>query len=349
MADESESVTPVGRELADTVLGAFTRHRLVGIGESHDLQDHHDALQMLLTDPRLPEVVDDIVVEFGNARYQDTMDRFIAGQPVADADLRTVWRNTTQSPHETWDAPVYEQFYRTVRAVNRALPAGRQIRVLLGDPPIDWPAVTDGSRIAARRDAHAASVVEQQVLAKGHRALLCYGAAHLVHPPLGPRLRMPPSLASIIERQTGDRTYTIKDLVPSAGDDGGLAAQLSQYPRGAVIPAAGTWLGSADAGLFFHVIFFGPDGAKVNPFRGVPLGSLLDAGLYLGQPEDLTASRPNPAIYLDPAYWQELQRRNALLGNRVNLESYRREQPAQYPLPEVPPSLEGGKANPART
>jgi len=48
------------------------------------------------------------------------------------------------------------------------------------------------------------------------------------------------------------------------------------------------------------------------------------------------------AIYLDPAYWEELQRRNALLGNRVNLDSYRRDQPAQYPLPELPPSLEGG-------
>jgi uncharacterized iron-regulated protein len=116
MADERESVTPAGRELAGTVLEAFTRHRLVGIGESHDLQDHHDAVQMLLTDPRLPEMVDDIVVEFGNARYQDTMDRFITGQPVADAELRTVWRNTTQSPHQTWDAPVYEQFYRTVTA-----------------------------------------------------------------------------------------------------------------------------------------------------------------------------------------------------------------------------------------
>jgi hypothetical protein len=329
MAGERESVTPAGRELAGTVLEAFTTHRLVGIGESHGLQDHHDALQMLLTDPRLPEVVDDIVVEFGNARYQDTIDRFIAGQPVADADLRPVWRNTTQSPHATWDAPVYEQFYRTVRAVNRARPAGRRIRVLLGDPPIDWPAVTDGSRISAKRDAHAASVVQQQVLAKGHRALLCYGAAHLVHPP--PGLRMPPLLASIIQRQTGERTYTIKDLVPPAGDAGGLPGQLSHYPRGAVIPTAGTWLGSVDAGLFFRVTAFGPDGAKFSPFRGVPLGSLLDAGLYLGPPEDLTASRPNPAIYLDPAYWQELQRRNALLGNRVNLDSYRRDQPAQYP------------------
>ena len=54
MADELESVTPAGRELAGTVLEAFTRHRLVGIGESHGLQNHHDALQMLFTDPRLP-------------------------------------------------------------------------------------------------------------------------------------------------------------------------------------------------------------------------------------------------------------------------------------------------------
>ena len=350
MANERESVAAASRELAGTVLDAFTRHRLVGIGESHGLQDHHDALQLLLADPRLPEVADDIVVEFGNARYQDTMDRFIAGQPVADADLRAVWRNTTQSPRQTWDAPVYEQFYRTVRAVNRARPAGRQIRVLLGDPPIDWAAITDGSGIGAvlaQRNAHAASVVEQQVLAKGRRALLCYGAAHLVHPGLS--LRMPPSLASIIEQRTGERMYTIGDLVPSAADPGGLAGQLSRYPRGAVIPAAGTWLGSVDAGLLFHVIAFGPNRAPVNPFRGVPLGSLLDAGLYLGQPGDLTASRPNPAIYLDPAYWKELQRRNTLLGGRaVNLDSYRREQPAQYPLPQLSPPLESGTANPAR-
>ena len=350
MADERESVAPVGCELAGTVLDAFAGHRLVGIGESHGLQNHYDALQLLLTDPRLPEVVDDIVVEFGNARYRDTMDQFIAGRPVADADLRAVWRNTTQSPRQTWDAPVYEQFYRTVRAVNWARPPGRQIRVLLGDPPIDWAAVTDGSGIGAflaRRDAHPASVVEQQVLAKGHRALLCYGAAHLVHP--GPGLRVPPSLASIIEQRTGERMYTITDLVPPAAHPGGLAGQLSRYRPGAVIPAGGTWLGSVDAGLLFHVIAFGPNRAPVNPFRGVLLGSLLDAGLYLGQPGDLTASRPNPAIYLDPAYWEELQRRNALPGGRaVNLDGYRREQPAQYPLPQLPPSLESGPAIPAR-
>jgi hypothetical protein len=52
VAHELESVTPAVRELAGTVPEAFTRHRLVGMGESHGLQNHHDALQMLLTDPQ---------------------------------------------------------------------------------------------------------------------------------------------------------------------------------------------------------------------------------------------------------------------------------------------------------
>jgi hypothetical protein len=51
-------------------------------------------------------------------------------------------------------------------------------------------------------------VVEQEVLAKGRRALLCYGALHLLHTdPTN-------SIVSLIEKQTGVRTYTIVDLVP---------------------------------------------------------------------------------------------------------------------------------------
>jgi hypothetical protein len=181
-------------------------------------------------------------VEFGNARYQDTIDRFVTGQLVNDADLRPVWRNTTQSPLETWDEPVYERFYRTVRAVNWTLPRSRQIRVLLGDPPIDWSRITtfDQQRaFGAQRDAHAASVVRTQVLAKNRRALICYGWDHLLHGG---------SLAGLLLKQAGQRIYTIADLVPPAGDPGGLATRLARYPRNSVIPTAGTWLGSVDRG-----------------------------------------------------------------------------------------------------
>ena len=145
IANELESVTPAGRELAGTVLDAFTRHRLVGIGESHGLQNHHDALQMLLTDPRLPAALDDIVVEFGNARYQDMVDRFIAGGPVADADLRMVWRNTMQSPRQTWNAPVYEQLARNPGSQRDICPAAGSRQRPSAERPAD-----PGDRPAAR-------------------------------------------------------------------------------------------------------------------------------------------------------------------------------------------------------
>ncbi len=96
-----------GRRLADAVLAAFEQHRIVAIGEVAGHQEHHDALHTLLADPRLPEAADDIVVEFGNALYQTTMDQFTSGHAVQNPDLRLVWRNTTQSPANNWDSPAY--------------------------------------------------------------------------------------------------------------------------------------------------------------------------------------------------------------------------------------------------
>jgi hypothetical protein len=306
--------------LADAVLKALTTHRLVALGAADSLQNHYDLLELLLTDPRLPATAD-IIVEWGNSLYQDTIDKFTAGQPVADADLRPVWRSTTQSPLETCDAPVYEQFYRLVRAVNSTRPASQRIRVLAGDSPIDWAKITKPGQLRdiPPRDSFVASLVRKQVLAPGRRALLCYGMTGLFHGT---------GMTEAIEQGTGQRIYVIADLVPLAGDPGGLARRLSRYPRNTVIPAAGTWLGSFNAGLFVSE----SSTAGKNPFCGVRLGTLIDAGLYPGQPAELTATWPDPDIYYYPPYCAELHRRNALTGNRVDLAQLRQEHPARYPL-----------------
>jgi len=304
-----------GRPFADAVLAAFERHRIVAVGETHGQQEHGDAQQMLLADPRLPRVVDDIVVEFGNALYQPAMDRFVAGGAVDNPELRLVWRNTVGSPAATGDDPVREQFYRTVRAVNWALPPDQRIRVLLGDPPIDWSRTTTQDQVdavLAQRDAHLASVVERDVLARGRRALIFYGSGHVTHSP-APGQNEGHGIP-LIEERTGERVHVIV---------AGSHPRLASCPRRTVLPCAGTWLESVDAGQFM----------SAPPLCGVPLGKLTDAVLYLGQPEDLTQSRWNPAIFLDPVYWAELQRRDAITGNGVDLEPYRREEPAAWPAP----------------
>jgi len=115
--------------------------------------------------------------------------------------------------------------------------------VLAGDSPIDWAKVTSaaGLRAPPSRDAFVTSLVHEQVLARGRRALLCYGLTGLFHGT---------GMTGAFEQHVGQRIYVIADLVPLAGDPGGLAAKLSRYPRNTVIPTAGTWLGSLKAGLY---------------------------------------------------------------------------------------------------
>src|SRR5262245_16843665 len=60
-----------------TILDAFDRFPLVALGEHHQLQEFHDVLSALVFHPEFPDKVNDVVVEFGNARYQDVADRFV--------------------------------------------------------------------------------------------------------------------------------------------------------------------------------------------------------------------------------------------------------------------------------
>ncbi len=342
-ASAAERGQPARLDLAGAVFGAFQRHRLVAIGEYHGLQEHHDALVTLLTDPRIPGLADDVVIEFGNSLHQDVADRFLlALEPVPNTELRRVWRDNTNSPLATWDEPAYEDFFRALRAVNWRLPAGRRLRLLLGDPPIDWTTITTPGQVTAlrnERDAFAASLVEREVLSKGRRALICYGAGHVLHHVPG---RPPPGgVVSLIEAQTGQRVFSLITLTPLAGDPGGTFGCLARYPRGIVIPADGTWLGSVNSGdILSPVLAPGPSGQPANINCAIPLAAVIDGGLYLGQASDLTMSRPDPAIYLDQSYWAELQRRNTLQGGVADLNALRQEQPVRFEPEAVPPPLQ---------
>jgi hypothetical protein len=65
------------------LLDLFATHPLVACGELHGCQDESEFITALLHHPAFPRTVQVIVVEFGNARHQAVVDRFIAGEPVA--------------------------------------------------------------------------------------------------------------------------------------------------------------------------------------------------------------------------------------------------------------------------
>jgi len=246
--------------------------------------------------------LNDIVLEFGNARYQDVIDRFVRGEEVPYDSLRQVWQNTTQVEFE-WDLPVYEELFRAVRSVNASLPRGRQIRVLLGDPPIDWDKVHSFQDLQAgmgNRDAHAVEVIQREVLSKGRRALVIYGTQHLIrkNTVIGATDEWARGLVAQLERPGLTKLFTISPETRT--DLKALQPDVASWPKPSLAILRGTQLGAAN---------FAP-GPRQRP---VLMEDQLDALLYLGPPSEMTSAQLSPALCSDRGYIEMRLSRLALV------------------------------------
>jgi hypothetical protein len=299
------------------VLDAMKRFPLVAIGENHQLQEWHDFITALLFHPKLIGKIDDIVVEFGNALYQDVADRFVLENlPVSNAELQRIWRFTIGGG-VLWDAPVYAQFFRTVRAVNWMQPRSRRLRVLLGDPPFDYRKVQSTAdkhyvlATADKRDEHYARLVEKELLEKGRRALLVAGSGHLLR---GIRVRGHVNAATLLEKSHPGKLFVIVPIHESqkvTGEDRRPECRqaIANWPRPSLAALAGTWLADTDN--------FVSRAASPAEAR---LGAQADAVLFLGPDELLTASSPDPSLYQAGEYSDELKRLSKILGPGAHLD-----------------------------
>jgi len=232
---------PTPRPALQYLVDAFDRYPIIALSEVHGSPETMDFINALIRRPGFAGTVSDIVVEFGNGRYQSLMDRYIAGGDVREDDLKAAWENTTQVSG-VWSSPIYRDFFARVRAFNRTLPAPRRIRVLLGDPPVDWTRVTGPADDDMNdwRDAHFAWVVEQEVLRKGRKALLFIGGAHIAR-----RVMLPNSLIHLLDARFPGKTLVVQAL---AGDGAtpAIASRIRAWPIPSAAEVSGTWLGAAD-------------------------------------------------------------------------------------------------------
>jgi hypothetical protein len=299
-----------GQPAATAIIRALDSFPIVAIGEVHRSQQLHDFLVHLLHDPRCLSTGGDLVVEFGNARYQDRVDRYVAGASIGEHALAQVWRDAVNIL--VWDAPVYERLISTVRDVNRTRPPARRLRVVLADPGIDWSLIHDRAaweRIAATRDRHAADVIEREVLARGRRAILVFGSGHVERESAFDRndvSRRPrsPNLIELLEAEHPGAAF----LVTADGMNPDLDARLARWSPPTLLSLRGTSLGEAHSG---------------QAAQGPSLESLADAFLYLGPTASLTTSTPAPEIYADTTYLRELLRRDAIQGGMNAAELHR--------------------------
>ena len=316
---QADLPAPKPTNAVEGIIKAFDRFPIVALGEIHWSLNEHEFITALVKHPAFANKVNDIVVEFGNAKYQPIMDRYIAGETVARAELRQVWRNTTQTLM-SWDVPMYEQFFATARAVNRRLPKQKRLRVLLGDPPVDWDVIKTREDMKTElfdRDTHFISVVKKEALGKGRKALLICGGAHLRRCCLTGQF----GVTAVVEKSHPGAVFVVMPHQGFLEKNEELEARLAAWPKPSLALVKNTWLGNLSPDLIFDVGYMrtsidAPLVRAPSPFKGMTIQDVTDAYLYLGPKASLREATIPPEVLRDEAYQRELQRRQQLRGMR---------------------------------
>lgn len=317
----SASAQPAVTPAADGIFDAFKTHALVGIGEHHRIAQELDFYSALVSDPRFATDVGNVMVEFGGAAHQDIIDRYVDGQDVPYTELRKVWTDVVG-----WIPVVsgigYANFFATVREVNMALPPQKRIHVWLGEPVIDWDKVKtheDWLAINRTRDIHAAAVIEHEILARGRKSLVIYGAGHYTPPvpgALGEKLKQggwdQSNWADTIRRQHPGVLYVVFFYNGTA--DKACTAQIESGTAGWPTPALVTPFKDSDLAIRLRACNMPKTADGTFPLGLTDAEKLQiatfyadtaaygDAMLYLGPAATLTTSPFMPDRYLDGDY-----------------------------------------------
>ncbi len=307
---------PTPQPAIPAILAAFDKYEVVGISaEPHDFKDADDFILSLIRSPEFPAKVNDIAVECGNSLYQPLLDRYIAGEDVSFTEVQKVWRDTTQ-PMCSFSG-FFEEFFPLVRTINQKLLLDKRLRVLAGDPPIDWSTVKSVGDAAKDRDGNIASVMEKEVFSKHRKALMLFGLDHLFH---GGRVGLTgENAAAIFEKDYPGKTFVIGSLALfDLKANGSAAKPFEKWPYPSLTQVRGTWLGALDITHFYLPVV--TSDKDCDPYFVYPnsdekaVSASVDAFLYFG-PGDLSLTEPIPAdILLDSTFMAEMFRRETLIG-----------------------------------
>jgi hypothetical protein len=364
--EPSKSREPRPVNATEAILKAFEKNQLVALGDIHGLDQQRAFLLSLIKNPKFTDMVQTLVIETGNARYQDVVDRYLNGEDVDMDELRKVWRDLSVSGIGPTDTMSNEELFKTIRSVNQTLAPSKGLHVYLGDPPVDWKEIKtkqDLDQWLSQRDTYFAGIVEKQIYAKGVKGLVIIGSGHLRRDTNGsngtfqqtlpddagkmpdfnqsspvattPNPGMTPiqinlkSMLQIVEEKHSHTTYTIAIHTGFGGKNSELEPKLQSWHIPSILAIKGTWIGALDSS--YDSLGSKMFGTGSNPLSGRNKEADIDGYLYLGPVGTFTITHPSPEIYKDDAYFNELNRRHILtIGIPLTREDLLKEKPTNF-------------------
>lgn len=279
------------------IVEAFQTSDLVLLGERAWSKLDADLRNSIARTPYVWRTIDDIVIEFANSMHQDVLDAYVLRlEPVPIEELRKVWRDTTQPG--TWESPVYQEFIEIVRRANMMTPEAERIRLIAGDPPIDWVSVHRWADTAPYRDRSGfmVDVIGREVLDKGRKALVIYDWEALPRNP-SRGTNVTTRLAAEYPQARVFVVMTVPDESPAIPE---LEETIEIKQRPALVKLARSSIGMWPAQTLF-------EGAKGS------LKQMADGLVYMGNLRD-RPMRPSAQAARDTAYVRELRRRHTIIG-----------------------------------
>jgi hypothetical protein len=312
----------------EEVVARLDDHRLVAIGETHGSEQMASFLLSLVADPSFQSRSGTLVLEIGSSA-QGTIDDYINGGLTTEAELLVTLRDSIFSESGAAD-PRSTAVFTEVRRLNESRPAESRLRIVAADAPLRWSEVNRPEDLEAfDRESAMAEIILQQVLDTGRPAVWVVGGGHLSPPPAqmaigeGDSADSPGSALDHITAALPPGAVFVATMYTGFGArTGEIENKIGAIEAPAILDLAGTWLGedsSIELGSPHDLgdIMIDDSGATMAPApepSGRSLASRQDGLLWLGDCDSLSPQLPDRAVFDDPEYRAELDRRAALTG-----------------------------------
>jgi len=308
--DQLSKLTQQAKQADEAILNAFENHDLVAVGDYH----WNEAFLVYLTDlvksESFSEKVQHIIVEFGNAKHQSVLNRYLKGEDVSNSEIELVWRDSLY--FTAWMPEVYKNFFSEIRLKNTKLAEHKKIKVTLAEPSFDWysDTVSEQWQQAAKTKVDGFYSVAEQAIKSGNKSLMIFGAFHLLRVPQPQLNQFDDNLlpfAARLEKHFPGRTYIVW---PTADPE--MISALKNIKGPALLETQTTHLKD------LRMIDLLPKSrfrlAKLD-IRQAKSSQLFDAFLYVGETHRNTEF-PSSVIK-DEKWVKEMKRRASLVGGRV--------------------------------
>lgn len=296
----------------DYIIQTFQNCNIIGLGEGgHHLENSHHFFQKMFDNKKIQEIINIVIVEFANTDYQDILDRYILGEEVPINELRKVWRESTQSVGRFGEATIYFELLEKIRTVNLSLSENNKIRVLGGDPPIDWKAVNsleDYNKSNSQRDIYPAELAIEYGINRSMKVLVIYAEYHITKI-IDKTASGHPSITTYVNDRYPGAMKVIAVLDPQEFQ---LEEQTKNWPLYSIIDLDMGEICNLPAEKYFTQLF-NKEG-RVTLFEGYKIKELFDAFLYVGPSSSWKRVDFPKSVFSDDE-WNKLNRRRKILGN----------------------------------